>query len=328
MLDEPVSASDVERARSRIAGIVVRTPVLDAPSLRERTGVGVGLKLECLQRTGSFKVRGAAARILALDEESADRGVVTASTGNHGRAVAYVADRIGIPAAVCISEHVPRGKVAALREFGCEVVIGGDSQSAALTAAERLVAERGMTLVHPFDDPTVIAGQGTVGLEIVEQFPAASTVLVPLSGGGLLAGVAVAVKDRRPQMRVIGVSMEAGAVMAASLARGEPIELEEEPTLADSLRGGIGSDNRYTFQLVRDLVDDVVLVGEPAIWDAMRFAFDEHRIVLEGAAAVGIAALLTGVVEPRGPTVVVCSGGNPEPEHVAALAHRRPTPPT
>lgn len=301
--------------------------MLEAPRLRERVGPRVDLKLECLQRTGSFKVRGAASRILSLDETTARRGVVTASTGNHGRAVAHVADQVGVPATVCVSEHVPEGKVAALRDLGCELVVGGDSQTAALAAAGDLVTERGMTLVHPFDDTAVIAGQGTIGLEILEQSPAVSTVLVPLSGGGLLAGVAVALKGRHPQIRVVGVSMRAGAVMAASLAEGGPVDLDEEPTLADSLRGGIGRDNRFTYQLVRDLVDDVVLVDEQAIWDAMRFAFDEHRLVLEGAAAVGIAALLSGAVEPTGPTVVVCSGGNAEPRHVEALAHRRSTPP-
>lgn len=325
--ERPVSADDVQAARRRIDDLVLRTPVVPSPGLRRRTGVDVGLKLESLQPTGSFKIRGAASRLRALDTATARRGVVTASTGNHGRALAHVAAELGIPATVCLSERVPPGKVAALEELGCQVSIGGASQTDALATAARLVAEEGLTLVHPFDDRDVIAGQGTIGLEIAEQHPDTTTVLVPLSGGGLLAGVAVAVKALRPEVRVVGVSMASGAVMAASLADGRPVELEEEATLADSLQGGIGTENRYTFALVRDLVDDVVLVGEQDIWDAMRFALDHHRIILEGAAAVGIAALLAGHVDVDGPATVICTGGNAEQAHVEALARGDVTPP-
>jgi threonine dehydratase len=322
-----LSVEDVEAAQRRIAGLVVRTPVVPSPGLRRRTGTEVGLKLESLQPTASFKVRGAASRLRALDPVTARRGVVTASTGNHGRAVAHVARELSIPATVCLSERVPPGKVTALEELGCRVLVGGTSQTDALVTAARLVEEDGLTLVHPFDDPDVIAGQGTIGLELVEQQPATTTVLVPLSGGGLLAGVALAVRARRPDVRVVGVSMEHGAVMATSLTRGRPVELAEEATLADSLQGGIGSDNRYTFALVRDLVDEVVLVPEQDIWDGMRFALDHHRIVLEGAAAVGIAALLAGRVEAPGPVTVICSGGNAERRHVEALARGEAAPP-
>lgn len=322
-----VTVDDVVAAGARIADVVVRTPVVPSAALARHVGHPVGLKLEGLQPTGSFKVRGAASRILAEPGDPRDLvGVVTASTGNHGRAMAHVARELGVAAVVCVSDNVPAGKVAALRALGCELVVGGDSQSAALRAAAELVAERGLTLVHPFDDPAVVAGQGTIGLEVLDQSPATTTLLVPLSGGGLLAGIAVAVAARRPDVRLVGLSMADGAVMAASLAAGAPVDLPEHPSLADSLQGGIGLDNHHTFAPVRDLVDDVVLVDEDAIWAGMRFAFDEHRLVLEGAGAIGIGALLAGTVTVDGPTTIVCSGANAEPDHVAALATGGPRP--
>jgi threonine dehydratase len=319
-----VTLDDVRAAHDRIRGTVVHTPVVPSAPLADLVGSPVGLKLEGLQPTGSFKVRGAASRILAGPRPT---GVVTASTGNHGRAMAHVARTLGIPAVVCVSDNVPAGKVDALRALGCEVVVGGDSQTAALVTADELVAARGLTLVHPFDDPAVVAGQGTIGLEVVAQAPDTTAVLVPLSGGGLLAGVAVAVTALRPDVRVIGVSMADGAVMAASLAAGAPVDLPESPSLADSLQGGIGMDNRHTFDVVATLVDEVVLVDEDAIWDAMGLALRAHRLVLEGAGAVGIAALATGAVDVTGPVTVVCSGSNAELADVAALAAGRPRPP-
>jgi threonine dehydratase len=265
-------------------------------------------------------VRGAASKILALESDAAARGVVTASTGNHGRAVAYVASRLGIPVTVCVSENVPRGKITALEAVGCRLVVGGESQSEALAEAAALVDSEGLTLVHPFDDPDVIAGQGTIGLEIHVDAPRTGTVLVPLSGGGLASGVATALKSLDPTIAIVGVSMERAAVMAASLKVGRPVELPEEPTLADSLQGGIGTDNDLTLDICSELLDEVVLVGEDPIWRAMAFAFEHHRLILEGGGAVGIAALLEGVIEPSGPVAAVCSGANAEPEHVAAIA--------
>jgi threonine dehydratase len=323
----PVTLADVTAARERIAGVAVTTPVIPAMGL---PGTGRWwLKLEGIQPTGSFKVRGAASRLGAIDPAILDRGVVTASTGNHGRAVAHVAAARRIPATICVSVHVPPGKVAALREIGCEVIIGGDSQADALLTADALVEERGMTLIHPFDDPQVIAGQGTIGLEMLEQVPTATTVVVPLSGGGLAAGIAVAVKATRPDLRVVGVAMERAAVMAASLDAGRPLDLPEEPTLADSLQGGIGLANATTFPIVRALVDEVVLLTEQEIWDGMRFAFDQHRLILEGGAAVGIAAVLAGHLDIAADEdgVLICSGANAEPAHVLALAQGQTTPP-
>lgn len=325
--DLPVTSADVAAARDRIAGIAVATPVTPATEL---PGAGRWwLKLENVQPTGSFKVRGAASRLNAMASRALARGVVTASTGNHGRAVAHVAAARGVPATICVSVHVPAGKVAALRAIGCEVIVGGDSQADALVTASELVQDRGMTLIHPFDDPLVIAGQGTIGLEVLDQVPAATTVIVPLSGGGLAAGIAVAVKATRPDLRVVGVAMERAAVMAASLDAGQPVDLPEEPTLADSLQGGIGLTNATTFPIVRALVDDVVLLTEQEIWDGMRFAFDRHRLILEGGAAVGIAAVLAGHLDVPADedAVLICSGANAEPEHILALAEGQTTPP-
>lgn len=273
-----------------------------------RRGREIYLKLETLQPTGSFKVRGAANKLLSLTPEERARGIVAVSTGNHGRAVAYVAGQLGMSAMVCISTRVPENKVAALRTAGAEVVICGDSQDEAGVKAAELQAG-GLSMVLPFDDPLVIAGQGTIGLELLEDLPEVDTAIVPLSGGGLISGIALALKAADPEIRVIGVSMERGAVMAESLEAGEPLELPEAPTLADSLQGGIGLDNRYTFKIVCNWVDEVVRVSEEEIATAMRLAFQEG-LVLEGAGAVGIAALLAEKTQPGRHTALVCSGGN------------------
>ena len=302
---------DVRDARQRIAAIARHTPLLHSTILSERSGAPVYLKLETLQETGTFKVRGAANRILNLPEEARDRGVVTASTGNHGRAVSYVARRLGIPAVVCISERVPQNKVEALQRSGAELVIEGQGQDEAAERAAELEEERGLTMVHPFDDPFVIAGQGTIGLELLEDLPDLDTVLVPLSGGGLISGVALALKSAVPELRVVGVSMQRAPVMYHSLQAGHPVQMAEEETLADSLLGGIGLQNRYTFRLVQQLVDDVVLVSEEEIARAMAFLLLEQHVVAEGAGAVGVAALLAGKIANLGSNVgVVISGGN------------------
>lgn len=324
----PVTLADVEAAVDRLAGVAVATPLVPAVELSERAGTRVSLKLEGVQPTGSFKIRGAASKIRSLGTDAAARGVVTASTGNHGRALAHVSRTLGTPATVCVSDNVPAGKVDALRALGCALVVGGRSQTDGLAVAAELADDRGLTLVHPFDDREVIAGQGTIGLEIAEQAPDVSTVVVPLSGGGLISGVSVALTAVRPRVHVVGVSMDRAAVMAASLREGGPVELDEEPTLADSLQGGIGTDNRFTFAITRALVDEVVLVTEQQIWDAMRFAFHHHRVIVEGGGAVGVAALLSGRLVASGHVTIVASGANAEDAQVTALARGDTTPPT
>ncbi|VVO04724.1 L-threonine dehydratase catabolic TdcB [Pseudomonas fluorescens] len=302
--------NDIYLARQRIAALVRRTPMEHSPSLSQQLGVPVYLKLESRQITGSFKLRGASNAVAQLNAEQKARGVVAASTGNHGRALAYAASQLGVKATICLSHLVPGNKVQAIRDLGAQVRIVGQSQDDAQREAERIAHEQGATLLPPFDHPAIIAGQGTLGLEILEQQPDVSQVLIPLSGGGLFAGVALALKSANRQIVTHGISMQRGAAMHASLAAGHPLEVAELPTLADSLGGGIGLDNRYTFAMTRDTCDHLHLLSEASIANAIRHAYREERLVLEGAAAVGIAALLEGLIEPRGPVVVVVSGRN------------------
>ncbi|MGO0694283.1 hydroxyectoine utilization dehydratase EutB [Pseudomonas guariconensis] len=305
-----LSLHDIYLAHQRIQGLVRRTPLEHSPALTRQVGVPVYLKLESQQLTGSFKLRGASNAIACLSDEQRALGVVTASTGNHGRALAYAASQRGVPATVYLSDLVPANKVQAIRDLGAEVCIVGHSQDDAQHAALRHAQEQGATLVPPFDHPDVIAGQGTLGLEILEQLPEVTQVLVPLSGGGLFAGVALAVKSINPAITTHGISMHRGAAMHASLQAGHPVEVQELATLADSLGGGIGLDNRHTFALTQRLLDQVHLLDEAAIANGLRHAYQQERLVLEGAAAVGIAALLEGRVSARGPIVVVVSGRN------------------
>ncbi|MBE9507291.1 MAG: hydroxyectoine utilization dehydratase EutB [Chloroflexi bacterium] len=306
-----VALRDIYVARQRIAAIATRTPLISSPLLSGLVGASVYLKAESLQQTGSFKIRGAANKMLSLTAEEQARGVITVSSGNHGRAVSYVARQLGIRAVVCMSARVPGNKVEAIRELGAEVVLHGDSYKDAERRALELQKERGLTWVDPFDDPLVIAGQGTIGLEILEDLPSVDAVVVPLSGGGLISGIALAMKSASPTIRVTGVSMDRAPVMYHSLKAGAPIDMEEQDTLADALVGNIGLNNRYTFRMVQEYVDDVVLVSEEEIAGAMAFALEKHHLVVEGGGAVGIAALLHRKAGGLGRNVaVVVSGGN------------------
>ena len=311
-MSEPApSLQDIYKARRTIAGQVRRTPLVPSPSLSALAGTSVHLKLETLQETGSFKLRGATNALAGLSPEARARGVVGVSTGNHGRGVAHAAKALGVKAILCMSELVPQTKVDGIRALGAEARIIGRSQDEAQVEADRLVAEEGMVMVSPFDDPAVIAGQGTIGLELLEDLPDIDTVLVPLSGGGLISGIALALKSAAPAIRVIGVCMDQGAAMVESLAAGRPVEVEELPSLADSLGGGIGLDNRYTFRMVGDLVDHTVLLSEDEIAAGMVHGFREERLVVEGGGSVGMGALVAGKAGPLGRQVaVVVSGRN------------------
>jgi threonine dehydratase len=306
-----VTMDDVYAARRRIAAVAVRTPLIASSLLTEAAVASVHLKAESLQKTGSFKIRGAANKILSLTAEQKDRGVITVSSGNHGLAVAYVARELGIHAVICMSARVPDNKVDAIKAFGGETVIHGDSYEEAEVHALGLARDRGLVMVPPFDDPLIIAGQGTIGLELLENFPEVDTVVVPLSGGGLISGIALAVKSAKPAIRVIGVSMDRAPVMYHSLKAGAPIDMPEEPTIADALVGNIGLNNRYTFRMVQEYVDEVVLVSEEEIAEAMAFALKRHNLVTEGGGAVGIAALQQQKLDKLGDNVaVVVTGSN------------------
>ncbi|MGF6178476.1 hydroxyectoine utilization dehydratase EutB [Ensifer sp. 4252] len=307
----PVDYDDIERAARRISAHVLRTPFALSPSLSELLDVPVGLKLEHHQTTGSFKLRGACNALLSLSPDERKRGIVAASTGNHGRALAHAAKAEGTLATICMSHLVPDNKVSEIRCLGARVHITGTSQDDAQREVERLVEQDGLVMVPPFDNPAVVAGQGTLGLEIADSMPEVGTVLVPLSGGGLASGVALAVKTRHSSVRVIGITMERGAAMKASLDAGRPVEVSEVPSLADSLGGGIGLGNRVTFAMCHALLDDVVLLSEKEIAAGMRHAYAQEREIVEGAGAVGIAALLAGKVDPLGrPVALILSGRN------------------
>ena len=291
MSDHRPTIDDVRRAAKRIEGLATRTALVPSFGLSRLTGADVRLKLETTQPTRAFKIRGAANVIRAQESIDGGKGVVAYSTGNHGRAVAYVASRLGIPATVCMSNNTTSDKRDSLRALGANVRLVGESQDEAAELARSIEAE-GAILVDPINDPLTTAGQGTIGLEIVEEWPDVDTVIVPVSGGALMAGVALAVKTTNPAARLVGVSMEHGAAMHASLEAGHPIAIPEVESLADSLQGGITLDNDHSFEMVNDLVDDVVLVSEEQIGVAMAEAVIEERLVLEGAGATPIAALL------------------------------------
>lgn len=311
MAEPAISLQDIYRARAAIAGSVRRTPIVASASLSAIAGVPVYLKLEQLQETGAFKLRGAVNRLSGLTPDEQARGVVTMSTGNHGRGVATAARKLGTRAVICMSRLVPANKVAAIRALGAEIRIVGASQDEAEVEAKRLVAEEGLVLVSPFDDAHIVAGQGTIGLEILEDLPEVGTVLIPVSGGGLAGGIALAVKTAAPRVRIVGISMDRGAAMYESLKAGHPVAVTEAESLADSLGGGIGLDNRLTFALMRDLLDDLILVGEEEIAAAMRHAYWAEQQIVEGGGAVGISVLLGGRAgRLPGPVLCLLSGRN------------------
>jgi threonine dehydratase len=315
-----ITVADIERARARISALVDPSPVIRSPWLSRRLETDVWLKLENLQPPGSFKVRGAANRILAMSGEERARGVIASSAGNHGAAVAYVAARLGIPATVCVPEIVDPVKLRAITESGAEAVVHGKTFDEANEESRRLEAARGLSYVHPFDDPDVIAGQGTIGLELLGQVPGLTAVIAAVSGGGLAGGIGIAVKARRPSARMIGASAERAAAMVASLRAGHPVDIPWQETLAEVLSGGIELRNRWSFDVVRESVDDHVLVAEHEIAHAMRFALSAHRILVEGGGAVAMAAALAGKTgNLAGPLAIVVSGGNVDPAAVVSL---------
>lgn len=305
-----VSREEIEAARHRIAGRVRHTFMNHSIALSEKAGVPVHLKLEHQQITGSFKLRGATNAVLSLDEETRAGGIVAVSTGNHGRGLAYAARAAGARATICMSELVPQAKIDGIAAQGADICIVGKSQDEAQHEVDRLIAEKGMVTIPPFDHRDVIAGQGTLGLEMLDDLPDMATVLVQLSGGGLISGVAAAIKANKPDVRIIGVTMERGAAMHASLDAGHPVEVEELPSLADSLGGGIGLANALTFRMTQALVDDVVLLSEDEIAEGVRHCYNAESQVVEGAGAVGVAAVLAGKVRSDGPLALILSGGN------------------
>jgi threonine dehydratase len=303
-----VTLADILAARQVLRGVADGTPLVPSPYMSARIGHDFLLKLENMQPIGAFKLRGALNAVHGVPAGTS--GVTCCSTGNHGRGVAFAARKRGLRAVICMSGLVPRVKVEGILALGAEVHISGRSQDEALAESRRLVAEEGLVEISPFDDPLVIAGQGTIGLEMLLARPDLGHLVIPLSGGGLAAGIAVAARAIRPSIRLTGITMDRGAAMHLSLAAGRPVAVEEVASLADSLGGGIGMENRLSFPLCRDLLDDTVLVTEEEIYHAMQVLYHEDRIVAEGACVVGLAACLSGKVTPRGPTATVITGRN------------------
>ena len=303
---------DAYRAHVRIKPMIRNTPLVAAEDLAQKTGAArIHFKLENLQHTGAFKIRGAANKILGLSDAEKQKGVITFSTGNHGKAVAYVAGQCGIKAVICLSEHVAPYRARTIQSFGAEVSLKGRSQDEAEQNYQQLMAARGLLPVVPFDDPLIIAGQGTIALEILAKLPDTQVLMVQLSGGGLLAGIAMAAKSINPRIHVVGISLERSPAMLESLKAGRPVAVEEKDSIADSLLGGIGVDNQYTLALIEKYVDDHVVVSETEIEDGMFYVFERHRLIVEGAAAVGVGALLHGKFDVRDRRVaILLSGGS------------------
>ncbi|MDR0709950.1 MAG: threonine/serine dehydratase [Spirochaetaceae bacterium] len=310
MIVKDISARDFWIARKRITPYITRTPLVYSPGLSEKSGANVWLKMENLQEVGAFKIRGAANKILSLTPEERSRGVAAFSTGNHGMAVACIARRLGIKATVCMSRNVPQVKVDNIKRWGAEILQNWESQDdAGRYCFETLEKKEGMTVIPPFDDREIICGQGTISLELLEDFPEVDTVLVPLSGGGLISGITLGLKLNLNGVEVVGISMERSAVMIESLKAGHPVELPEEETLADSLLGGIGLENRYTFDITREYVDRTAQVSEHEIAAGIAYVMGQHKLIVEGASAVGAALALRNDTRLRGRNIAIVVTG-------------------
>ena len=306
-----VELTDILAARELLADVAIQTPMEESRWLSTLAGAPVSLKCENLQRTGSFKARGAYVRIFNLTEEERARGVVAASAGNHAQGVALAAQLLGIQSTVFMPEGAPIPKERATRAYGADVVFQGRYLEDAMVGARAFAAETGAILIHPFDHADIIAGQGTVGLEILEQRPEVETVLVPTGGGGLLAGIAIAVKALRPDVRVVGVQAAGAAAYPDSLAQGHPVALSSMQTMADGI--AVGLPGELTFAAVRDHVDEILTVSEDSLARALLALVERAKMVVEPAGAAAVAAILDQPQAFGSPTVALLSGGNIDP---------------
>lgn len=307
---DEITLDDIQSARKRMVDYIRFTPVAESPSLTQLTQHPIHLKLEHQQITSSFKIRGASNAIGQLTDQQKQAGVVCVSTGNHGRGIAFAARQAGVMAHIFMSSLVPENKIKAIAELGARVEIVGASQDEAEDEALQFCQQSGANYLPPFDHKDIICGQGTLGLEILEQVPDVESVLVPLSGGGLISGIAIAIKANKPRCKIIGISMEKGAAMIESQTAGKPIMVEEVPSFADSLGGGIGLNNQFTFNIVKNHIDETLQVSEIEIARAIRHAYYQERQIIEGGASVGVAGLLARKIQPDGPTVALLSGCN------------------
>jgi threonine dehydratase len=318
---ERPTPDDIERAMRAGAGVVRETPVVTSRTLSQRAGSTVVLKAENLQRTGSFKLRGAIAKLASLGDACLG-GVVTGSAGNHAQAVAYAAGARGVPCEVFMPESATIAKVEAAAALGAHVLHTPGTVDEALTAARERAQKGDVAFVHPFDDPEVVAGQGGVGIELLSQVPDIARVVVPVGGGGLISGIAIALKSTRPEVEVIGVQVETCAPFPTSLRHGAPVAVDSALTIADGI--AVKRPGELTLPLIKHWVDDVVVVAEDDVAEAMVFLLERAKLVVEGAGAVGVAALLAGRVPPAesGSTAVILSGGNVDAGLLADVARR------
>lgn len=329
MTPSPVGLHDVVLAAARIAPHVRRTPLERSVPLSAELGIAVWLKLECLQRTGSFKLRGALNRLLTLPDTARGRGVLTCSAGNHGLGLAEAARLTETAATVVVPANTSPAKLAGLRQTGVELLIVGATYDEAEARAPAIARERGLTFVSPYNDADVVAGAGTVALEILNDLPGTGTIVVPVGGGGLAAGTGVVARAVNPALRVVGAQSEASPAMHAALAAGRLVPVADGPSLADGLAGNIEAGS-LTFPLIQRGLDEVVLVPEAAIAEAMLTLLDRHHLVVEGSGAVGLAALRTGRLRnlPQ-PVVLIVSGSNVATDVLARLlAEQAPENPT
>ncbi len=318
MSEDLVGLDAFREAHERIRPAIVRTPLYPSDVLTRELGTDVRLKLESLQRTGSFKFRGAYNYVSQLSADARSKGVITYSSGNHAQAVALAAQLHGARAVVVMPTTSPQIKQEGAKRLGAEVVLEGTTFLERMAKAESLAEERGLVMVPPFDDPTIIAGAGTVGLEMAEDWDAFDSVLVPIGGGGLCSGTAAALRRLRPDIRIYGVEPTGGASMKAALEAGQPVTLDSSTSVADGLLP-VRTGN-LTFKHVREFVDDVVLVDDDAIREAVSFLFKQQKLVVEFSGAATVAALRSGKVETEGRGVVaVISGGNVDPALLVGL---------
>ncbi|HEX3802271.1 MAG TPA: threonine ammonia-lyase [Solirubrobacteraceae bacterium] len=319
-----VTEASIERAAEAGEAFVRETPVVTTRTLSERAGTKVVLKAENLQGTGSFKLRGAMAKIAALGDAT-DRGVVCGSAGNHAQAVAYAARARGVPCEVFMPEAAPIAKTEAVQELGAILYLVGQTVDDAVAAARERADEAGMEFIHPFDDPDVISGQGGVGLELLRQVPDMARVVVPVGGGGLISGIAIAIKSQAPDVEVIGIQVEACAPFLASLEAGLPVAVDSARTIADGI--AVKRPGELTLKLIDTWVDELLVVSEDEVAEAMVFLMERTKLVVEGAGAVGVAALLADKLSTpvEGTTVLVLSGGNVGAGLLAEVARRHET---
>jgi threonine dehydratase len=308
---QTLSLADVQAARERLRGAIYFSPAPHSQTLSTLTGRNIFLKLENLQMTGSFKERGALNRIATLTPDQAARGVVAASAGNHAQGVAYHATKRGIHAIIVMPLTTPLVKVTATKNFGAEVVLHGANYDAAYTEARRICDEREMTFIHPFDDALVMAGQGTIGLELLEQVPDLQAVVVPIGGGGLIGGIACAIKESNPQIKVVGVQTARLPSMQAAVAAHHPVTIDPATTIADGI--AVRRAGEHTLPMIERYVDEIVTVEEDEIASAILFLLEREKTLAEGAGATALAALLqqkTTVIPPGANTAVLVCGGN------------------